>query len=418
MTLCRKAGSVLILGALFLWGLGLVGCDRSPSTSSGGEGGKGSSDVSSSPGSNPTTGLPGGAVAIVNGVPISKQEFDLVVSQFESMDPEGFQGMSPADRQQLFARILDQIIMVRLEIQEAQRQGIQVPEELVEQEYEAFKSTFPSEEVFLEVLHKGNTNPLIWKKGTRESFFMRKLEESMAKRLVVSEKEIQDYWDGNRESLKRDMIHARQVLVRTEPEAKQVLASLQQGSSFEAVVKEYSVDTLTKTKGGDLGWISRGDAFEEFERVTFLLKPQTISAPFKGKYGYHIVQVLGKKKAGETSLKDYREKIRGLIRQQKWQAQRESWLQGLKAEATIQLAPDFSLAQLQTQNVLKLKERYGDRMEFIHIDTYLDIDTTMQWGLETEPWTIVVDREGVVQARLEGMTGEKAIETEIRKVLS
>jgi parvulin-like peptidyl-prolyl isomerase len=308
--------------------------------------------------------------------------------------------------------------MVRLEIQEAQRQGIQVPEELVEQEYEAFKSTFPSEEVFLEVLHKGNTNPLIWKKGTRESFFMRKLEESMAKRLVVSEKEIQDYWDGNRESLKRDMIHARQVLVRTEPEAKQVLASLQQGSSFEAVVKEYSVDTLTKTKGGDLGWISRGDAFEEFERVTFLLKPQTISAPFKGKYGYHIVQVLGKKKAGETSLKDYREKIRGLIRQQKWQAQRESWLQGLKAEATIQLAPDFSLAQLQTQNVLKLKERYGDRMEFIHIDTYLDIDTTMQWGLETEPWTIVVDREGVVQARLEGMTGEKAIETEIRKVLS
>jgi parvulin-like peptidyl-prolyl isomerase len=187
----------------------------------------------------------------------------------------------------------------------------------------------------LDALQKAKTSPTIWRKGMHEALVMRKLEEVMANQLVMSEEEIQQYWKENRQILQQDIIHARQILVRTEAEAKRVLGELQEGLPFQAAVKQYSVDLLTKAKGGDLGWISRGEAFEEFEQAVFSLKPQQISSPVRGKYGYHIVQVLEKKKANEASLNDYRERVRGLIRQQKWQSERNTWLEKLKAEATV-----------------------------------------------------------------------------------
>jgi parvulin-like peptidyl-prolyl isomerase len=319
-----KSAFVILSGFLFLWSLGLDGCNYSSSPPTGTEAKKESQ-----------INIPDDAVAVVNGVPVSKEEYNRVVRQFESMNPKRFQAMSPSEREQRLADILDQMIMHRLRLQEAQRLGIEVPEELVEQEYEAVKSTFPSEEAFLETLRKGNTNPTLWKKSMRDALLMRRLEESVANQLVIPDEEIQQYWNENREAVQKDLIHARQILVRTEGEAKKVLTALQRGMSFEAAVKEYSVDHLTKTKGGDLGWISHGDAFPEFQQAVFSLNPLQLSAPIKGRYGYHIVQVLEKKNAEETTFKDYREKIRELIRQKKWQVQGPAWLQGLRTQATI-----------------------------------------------------------------------------------
>jgi peptidyl-prolyl cis-trans isomerase C len=225
--------------------------------------------------------------------------------------------------------------MVRLQVQEAQRRGIQVPQEIVEQEYEALRADFPSEKVFLDTLQKAKTDPQTWRKGMWEALMMAKLEEMMAGRVEVKPEEIEAYWNANRASIQRDMVHARQVLVRTEHEAKKIAAALERGISFEAQVKEHSVDPLTRTKGGDLGWISRGEAFAEFESGVFSLKPQSVSAPFKGRYGYHIVQILEKKDANQTSLNDYREKISAIIRQSKWQSERTAWLQSLKSGAAI-----------------------------------------------------------------------------------
>lgn len=335
MALLTKPAFVFMLGVLSLWALSLHGCNDSSSPPVGTEEMK-ESLVGSFPGQQKLEkNIPDDAVAVINGVPVSKEEYNRVARQFESMNPKRFQTMSPSEREQHLSDILDRMILGKLLLQEAQRRGIEVPEDLVEQEYEAVKLTFSSEAEFLDTLQKGNTNPELWKKSMRESLLMRKLEESVASQLVISDEEIRQYWNENRDAVQKDLIHARQILVRTEGEAKKVLAALQQGMSFEATVKEYSVDYLTKKKGGDMGWISRGEVPEEIEEVTFSLDPLEVSAPIKGRYGYHIVQVLEKKKAGEASLEDYKEKIRGLIRQKKWRAQGPSWLQELRARTTV-----------------------------------------------------------------------------------
>jgi foldase protein PrsA len=242
--------------------------------------------------------------------------------------------MTPDERERALSRVLDRMITVRLQTQEARRMKIEVPDDLVEQEYEALKAKFPSEADLLKALEQGKTTPTLWKKSMHDHLLIRKLEQSMAKQLVVSDQEIQRYWNENRTALQQDRIHVRHILVRTEDKARQVAAALQK-ETFEAAVKKYSVDHLTKNKGGDLGWLSRGEITQEFEQGIATLNPRQVSRPIKGAYGYHIVQVLEKKNAAETSLPDYQETIQSVIRAQKWSDKREAWLQDLKANATI-----------------------------------------------------------------------------------
>jgi parvulin-like peptidyl-prolyl isomerase len=286
----------------------------------------------------PPTGFPDHVVAVVNGVPISKADFDLSVSQRESMDPQRFQAMTPQERERVVSRVLERMITVSVQTQEARRLKLAVPDELVEQEYEAMKANFASEADALKALEQGKTNPTLWKESMHDHLLIRKLEQSMANRIAVSDQEVERYWNENRSALQRDRFHVRHVLVRTEKQAQHVVSALQKGS-FEAAVKKYSVDHLTKTKGGDLGWVSRGEISPEFEQGIDSLNPQQISRPIKGPYGYHIVQVLETKKAAATSLPDYQEQIRSVIRAQKWRDKRDAWLQDLKANATILTRP-------------------------------------------------------------------------------
>ena len=314
---------IIIIGTIFLGSFVLEGCKGKNSTTG---------PVAES---KPKTTLPNNSVAVVNGVSITHEKFDLAVSMYQATNPERFRSMPAAEREKFLSMVMDRIIVDTLLIQEAKLQGLEVSEETVEQEYETLKARFPSEKAFLDTLQKARTSPEIWKKGMRHALLMRKLDVKMADRLEVRPEEIQSFWDGNRQFLQQDRVHARQIVVRTAPEAKQVLAALKGGSTFEVLVKAYSIDPLTKAQGGDLGWISRNEASEGFKTAVFSLKPQSVSAPFKNRNGYYIVRVLDKKMAGETSLDDYREKIRGIIQQQKWQAQRPAWLKSLKDQATI-----------------------------------------------------------------------------------
>ena len=333
-----KARSMLIPGALILSVLCLGGCDRSASSPSG---------EAPAKASQPARGifLPDDAMAIVNGELILPEEFKLLVDQYESMDRRAFQALPGPQRQGLFSNILNQLVTHRILLQAAQRMGIRVEEERIEQAYQAFKSSYPSEEAFLEGLDRGKTNPTIWKKGTREAFMIQELEAAMAKELKIPEDEIKAYWNQNRDRHQQDLVHARQILVKTEMEAQQVLETLERGTSFEAAVKEHSIDLRTKDTAGDLGWLGRSEIPSEHQQTFFSLEPKEFSPPLEGRNGYYIVQVLEVKAADETSFEDYREKLRNLLMQLKWQAQRGDWIKGLKGESTILLAPGYVLEQ-------------------------------------------------------------------------
>lgn len=90
-------------------------------------------------------------------------------------------------------------------------------------------------------------------------------------------------------------VHVRHILVSKKSEADMIMKKLRNGAKFEVLAKQYSTDTSNKTKGGDLGWAPKGIYVAPFEKAAFGLdKVGQIAGPVKSKFGYHIIQLLGK----------------------------------------------------------------------------------------------------------------------------
>jgi peptidyl-prolyl cis-trans isomerase SurA len=139
--------------------------------------------------------------------------------------------------------------------------------------------------------------------------------------------------------------HARQILIRTnelvsDADAKQRLEQLRMrilgGADFATLARASSDDTGSALKGGDLGWLNPGDTVLEFEKQMSQLAPGQISQPFKTSFGWHIVQVLARRRE-ETTKEVMRSKARQLIRERKAQQAIHAWLRRLRDEAYVQV---------------------------------------------------------------------------------
>lgn len=89
-----------------------------------------------------------------------------------------------------------------------------------------------------------------------------------------------------------EQVWARHILVNSETEAKAVVELLRNGSDFARLARQFSQDTGSGAKGGDLGWFGRGMMVSEFEAAAFSQPIGEIGDPVQTQFGYHIIQVL------------------------------------------------------------------------------------------------------------------------------
>lgn len=86
-------------------------------------------------------------------------------------------------------------------------------------------------------------------------------------------------------------MRALHILVKTEPEAREIKALLDKGSDFQQLAKERSIDPNAK-KGGDLGMINKGDLLPELDNALRKLKVGEISDVIKSEVGFHLLKRL------------------------------------------------------------------------------------------------------------------------------
>lgn len=128
-------------------------------------------------------------------------------------------------------------------------------------------------------------------------------------------------------------VRARHILVRTEPEARAVIAELAKGADFTELAKRRSTDPSAAQNGGDLGFFKRADMVKEFADAAFALNAgQTSSAPVRSSFGFHVIRVEEKRTAGAISF----EQARDTIRQRLLQEQAEAIAQRVAAAATVE----------------------------------------------------------------------------------
>ena len=90
-----------------------------------------------------------------------------------------------------------------------------------------------------------------------------------------------------------DKIKCSHILVEKHSEAISLLERIQKGEKFGKLAKEFSIDSGTAKRDGNLGYFGRGKMVKEFEKSAFDLQTGQISEPVKTQYGYHIIKRLG-----------------------------------------------------------------------------------------------------------------------------
>lgn len=146
--------------------------------------------------------------------------------------------------------------------------------------------------------------------------------------------------------------HARHILIRTsastsDNDAEQLLIKiknkLKEGEDFAQLASEHSQDPGSKTKGGDLGWADPGGFVTEFEDVMNSLKDGQISEPFRSQFGWHVLQVIGRRDQDKTQA-TIESQARKSIRKRKIDEELRLWLRRIREEAYVEYI-DKKLAQ-------------------------------------------------------------------------
>ena len=130
-----------------------------------------------------------------------------------------------------------------------------------------------------------------------------------------TEQQIRDYYDQHPAEFKSgEELHVRQILVHDEALANDIHDKLKKGSSFEDLSTNYSLAPNAK-KGGDIGYVSRGELPKMFEDVIFTLHPGGVSDVIRTDSSFHIFKVDERRPPGQIDLQTAAPVIRQRLRE-------------------------------------------------------------------------------------------------------
>jgi peptidyl-prolyl cis-trans isomerase C len=237
-------------------------------------------------------------VATVNGTPINEKQIQMVLKQQRGM-PD-----TPETRKM----VIDNIAIQLLVAQEAVKKGLDKTAETMD-EIEMSKQLVLAQ-AFVQDYLKNNT---------------------------ITDEQLNAEYDKLKAQASGNQYKARHILVKTEDEAKAIIAKLNKDpKSFSALAKEQSLDPGSKAKGGDLGWFDPKNMVPEFSAaVAKLEKGKFTETPVKSNYGFHVI-ILDDIRPNAQSIPPL-DQIKAGLSQKLQQENLRKLLDDIKAKAKIDI---------------------------------------------------------------------------------
>lgn len=195
------------------------------------------------------------AVAKVNGVTIPQSKFDILLKSALA------QGQP--DSPELRSRLREELVNRELMVQEALKKGLD-------------KSPDVATQIDLQ------------RQGVLISAYL----QEYFKTSPISDEMMKKEYENAKAQTGGKEYKARHILVKQEDDAKQIIAQLKKGASFEKLAAEKSEDTGSKSKGGDLDWSPPNRYVKPFaEALTKLKKGQLTDTPVQSPFGWHVIRL-------------------------------------------------------------------------------------------------------------------------------
>jgi peptidyl-prolyl cis-trans isomerase C len=245
-------------------------------------------------------------VAVVNDQNITRPEFDFFVKQLTQ--GKGPVELTPEQKDQ----VLDELISMQLLSTEAAKDGVENDPDVVARLQVARMRLLADAE-----------------------------EQKFLKGKEPTDAELHAEYDEQVGKLDKTEYHARHILIAdkddkgasNKPLAEQIIKKLKGGAKFEDLAKQYSIDTGTKAKGGDLGWFAPGRMVKPFsDAVAGLKKGDITPEPVETQFGWHIIQLEDTRDASPPPFDNVKEQVKKIVLQKQFQA----YLDSLKKTAKIE----------------------------------------------------------------------------------
>ncbi|NDC82167.1 hypothetical protein EB093_00675 [bacterium] len=163
------------------------------------------------------------------------------------------------------------------------------------------------------------------------------VQEKIDKTINVTDQDLRNYYSANSSQFKEaELRHLSHILVKTQAEANDILASLKAGKDFAALAKAKSQDT-TAQSGGQLGWVQHGQLVPAFEQAAFAIpKKGGLSGIVQTQFGFHIIRLDDIRTRPRYEFEQVKEQIRQMATNEKKKTLTTEMLATLKKDIKVQ----------------------------------------------------------------------------------
>ena len=292
--------------------------------------------------------IPDGAVATVNGVTITQDDFDKEMARVRSQFARSGRSLKESQLPDIKNRVLETLVNRELLYQESQNKGVKVEDAEVNQQVDILKKRFPNEDEFKAALLEMKISEAELKSQIRKGIAIQQfVDKDLVQDVKVSQKEVEDFYKNNPDMFKQsEQVKASHILIKVDTKAdksakdqankkiKEIQKKLEDGGDFAALAKEYS-EGPSNVNGGDLGYFERGRMVKPFEDVAFKLKPGEVSDMVETPFGYHLIKVVDKKPESVVSYENAKERIAQYLEQEKKEKVLKRNIEDMRQKAVI-----------------------------------------------------------------------------------
>ncbi|NLD18098.1 MAG: hypothetical protein GX666_11055 [Tissierellia bacterium] len=283
-----------------------------------------------------------GAVATVDGVDIPQETFDLyykiqresLVSQMgeEALEQQNDK-LGRTTGEVVRTNILDNLISNQVVLNAAKDADLGDIDAITDEQI-ATEKEYSGEEQFATTLESLGISEEQYKSIIKDNITITEFRNKKMAEYEISDEEIQKFFEENQDYMNE--AEARHILVETEEEANNVLKRLENGEDFAELAMELSQDPGSAVQGGDLGYFAQGAMVEEFDTFVFGAEVGEVSEPIQTQFGFHIIEVTGKK----SSVEDFKDDIVKALQGQKFLEEMEALEKKAKVQKHIDLSKE------------------------------------------------------------------------------
>lgn len=265
----------------------------------------------------------------------------------ETLGAERERLLRSAERQ-----ILDDLILRRLQLQEAKKEKIETTAAEIQSTIEELKKRngLNSDEELKAALSREQLSEEQFRRGIAEQVTLTKLVARRVRaKVVVLDEEVQQYYEQRQDQFREiPQFKIRHLLVVTPPQAtpgelsrakkriEEAQALLKMGTDFATVAKQYAEGPLASS-GGEVWTMKRGELAPELEQAALTLPIGQPSDIITTSAGFHLI-VVEERVSGQTqSFDQVKERLRALLFEQKTEATFKEWIESLRTKANVEM---------------------------------------------------------------------------------